>query len=78
MNIYWCFPYPLLLSFHLQIAYRKVRNLQIGVDKLVGKVLINLLHHEKSVVLSMFTSKALEAACIISIIIDVLYPYLVS
>ena len=24
------------LSFHLQIAYRKVRNLRIGVDKLVG------------------------------------------
>ena len=37
----------------------KVRNLQISVDKLVGKVLINLLHHTKS------------AACIISIIIDV-------
>ena len=31
--------YPLLLSFHLQ----KGRNLQIGVDKLVGKVSINLL-----------------------------------
>ena len=32
----WCFFYPLLLSFHLQIVCRKVRNLQIGVDKLVG------------------------------------------
>ena len=40
--------YPLLVSFHLQITYRKVRNLQIGVDKLVGKVAINLLHHTKS------------------------------
>ena len=49
--------HPLLLSFHLQIAYRKLRNLQIGVDKLVGKVLINLLHHTKS------------APCIISIIL---------
>ena len=27
---------PLLVSFHLQIAYRKVRNLRIGVNKLVG------------------------------------------
>ena len=34
-------------SFHLQITYRKVINLQIGVNKLVGKVLINLLHHTK-------------------------------
>ena len=34
--------YPLLLSFHLQIAYRKGINLQIGVDNLVGKVLIDL------------------------------------
>ena len=29
-------------------AYRKVRNLQIGVDMLLGKVSINLLHHTKS------------------------------
>ena len=36
----------------------KVRNLQIGVDKLVGKVSINLLCHTKS------------ADYIISIIID--------
>ena len=50
----WCF---LLLSFHLQITYRQMRNLQIGVDKLIEKVSINLLHHAKS------------AACIISIII---------
>ena len=40
----WCFLlYPLLVSFHLQIAFRKVRNFRIGVNKLVGKVLINLL-----------------------------------
>ena len=50
--------YPLLIGFHLQITYRKVQNLQIGVDKLVGKVSMNLLHHAKS------------AACIISIIIN--------
>ena len=37
--------YPLLICFHLQIAYRKVRSLQIGVNKLVGKVLVNLLCH---------------------------------
>ena len=37
--------YPLLFSFHLQIAYRTMRNLQISVDKLVGKVLVNLLGH---------------------------------
>ena len=36
-----------------------MRNLQIGVDKLVGKVSINLLHPTKS------------AACIINIIIIV-------
>ena len=36
-----------------------MRNLQKGVNKLVGKVLIKLLHHAKS------------AACLISIIIDV-------
>ena len=34
--------YPFLVRFHLQIAYKKVRNLQIGVDKLVGKTSINL------------------------------------
>ena len=39
-NIYPLSFYPLLVSFHLQITYRKVRNLQIGVDKLVGKVSI--------------------------------------
>ena len=36
-----------LVSFHFQIFYRKVRNLQIGVNKLVGKVSINLLCHAK-------------------------------
>ena len=55
----------LLVSFHLQIAYRKVRNLQISVNKLVQKVSIifyitqSLLHHENS------------STCVISIIIDV-------
>ena len=39
----------LLLSFSLQIAYRKVKNLQIGA-KLVGKVSINLLCYSKSVI----------------------------
>ena len=38
--------YPLLISFHLQITYRKVRNLQIGIDKLVGKMLINWCLYE--------------------------------
>ena len=28
--------YSLLVSFHLQIAYGKVRNSRIGVNKLVG------------------------------------------
>ena len=28
--------YPLLISFRLQIVYRKVRNSRIGVNKLVG------------------------------------------
>ena len=53
------FFYPLLVSFHLQIAYKKVRNLQNRVDRLVGKVLIHSLHHTK-----------FARACIISIIID--------
>ena len=48
MNIYPLYHcvsfYPSLLTFHLKIAYRKVRNLQIGVKQLVGKVSINLLH----------------------------------
>ena len=35
--------YLLLLIFHLQITHRKVRNLQISVDKLVRKVLIKIL-----------------------------------
>ena len=37
--------YPLLVSFHIQVTYIKVRILQIGVNKLVEKVWINLLHH---------------------------------
>ena len=45
--------YPLLVSFHLQVNYRKVRNLQIGVNKLVEKVSINFYYvtqsHAKSV-----------------------------
>ena len=55
------FPFILyyLDRFCLQITYRKVRNLQIGVDKLVGKVSINLLCHIKS------------TACMISLIFDV-------
>ena len=43
------FTVSLLVSFCLQIAYNKMRNLQIGLDKLVGKVLINLSRHTKSV-----------------------------
>ena len=39
--------YPLLVSFCLQIAYRKVRNSRIGVNKLVGKVSIYLSCHAK-------------------------------
>ena len=43
------FFYPLLVTFHLQITYRKVKNLQIGVNKLVGKISINLLRHVKCI-----------------------------
>ena len=39
--------FPFILNFRLQIAYGKVKNLQIDVGKLVGKVLINLLRHAK-------------------------------
>ena len=38
--------YPLLFRLHLQVANRKVRNLQISVDRLVGKVSINLLPYD--------------------------------
>ena len=57
--------YPSLLSFYLQIVYRKVRNLQIGVDKLVGKVSINLLCHAE------FITSHKVSACVISILIKV-------
>ena len=50
--------YPLLVSFCLQITYRKVRNLRIGVNKLVGKVLINLLCHAKFI-----TSRKVSCLC---------------
>ena len=46
------------------MAYRKVRNSRIGVDKLVGKASINLLRHTK------FISHAKSAACVIRIIIN--------
>ena len=36
------FFYPLLVSFHLPIAYKKVKNLENSVDRLVGKVLIHV------------------------------------
>ena len=49
----------LLVSFCLHIAYRKVKSLQIGVHKLLGNMLVNLLSQAKS------------AACVISIIIDI-------
>ena len=34
----WYFLYPLSASFHLRIAYRKVKNSLTGVNKLVEKV----------------------------------------
>ena len=37
--------YPSLIRFYLQIAYRKMRNLQIGVEKPLQMVSINLLHY---------------------------------
>ena len=52
---------PQLVSLYLKIAYRKVRSLQIGVDKLVGKV-SELLDHTKS--LSATYAKLLSVACI--------------
>ena len=72
---------PFTYSLCLQIAYKKVRNLQIGVDKLVGKVSVSLLCHTK------FISQAKSAACQryaikqIDLIISVLLlqlPYCVS
>ena len=54
-TVLWCF----LLSFITYKAFvlKSLANLQISVDKLVGKLLINLLNHTKSVI------------CVISIII---------
>ena len=40
--------YYLAFILKLLTDYRKMRNLQINVNKLVGKVSINLLHHTKS------------------------------
>ena len=54
-----CFLHPLLVSLPLQIAYRVVRNLLIGIHKLVEKGSINLLYHITS------------ATFVISIIINV-------
>ena len=48
----------LLLGFCLQIAYKNVKNLQIGVNKLVGKVPINLLLHAK-----LITSHKVSCLC---------------
>ena len=59
----WCF---LLSNFHFQIAYRNMRNLQIGVNKLVVNVSINFLHHVE------FIMSWKVSNCVISIIIDVL------
>ena len=52
--------YLLLVSFHLQITYRKIRNFPVGIKKLVGKVSINLL---------LMSCKV--RVCIISMIINV-------
>ena len=59
-----CFILYYVVSFDLQIAYRKVRNLPIGVNKLVGKVPINLLHHAK------FIMSHKVSPCVISLIIN--------
>ena len=42
LTLPWCF---LLCFLHFQITYKKVINSQIGVDKLVTNVSINLLLH---------------------------------
>ena len=44
-----------------------MRNLQIGVNKLVGKVLINLLHHAKFISQPNLSKLA---TCVIRIIIN--------
>ena len=63
--------YPLLVSFRLQIAYRKEINSQIGVNKLVGKVSINLLCHAKFIVPRKgYCVKFYYVSHLISIIID--------
>ena len=61
--------YPLLVIFCLQIAGRKVRNLLIGVHKLVIKVSINLLHHTK------FITSPKVSRCVITIINELAVAY---
>ena len=65
--------YPLLVSFHLQIASRKVRNLRIGVNKLVRKVSINLLRHVKFIMSQSATSVISIIIAVPAIAIEVVY-----
>ena len=53
-----CAMYSLLVNFQLQITYKKVKNLQIGVDKFVEKVSINLLCPAKSALLNLCPTKS--------------------
>ena len=59
MNVYPLYHgvsfYPLLFSFCLQI--RKVRNLQIGIDKLARKISLNLLGYTVSKLSKLYTYK---------------------
>ena len=59
--------YPLLVSFCLQITYRKVRDLHIAIKKLIGKVLINLLYHAKPatcIIRITITCNSLKGQCV--------------
>ena len=48
-------------SFCFQIAYKKVINLHISVNRLVGKVLINLLHHALSLLVTQSQQLVIDA-----------------
>ena len=56
--------FPSVQSIYPQITYSKVRNLQIGVEMLVGKVSTNLFHHSKPASCTIIIVAPTDAFCI--------------
>ena len=62
--------------FNFKLLTKRLRNLQIDIDKLVGKVLINLLHHAKStacVIIILSMSLLLLTPIVSSLDVKVVY-----